>query len=464
MTNPAIREKTELLSAIRTIVGDRGLLIGEDAGARSCDPFRDVPPQGGAIVRPVDTQQLSDVLALCNSRLQKVVPQGGRTGLVGGAYVNTDEIAISLERMTRIEEIDPIGSVGVVQAGVTLEGFQNAVAEQGLFYPVDLGAKGSATIGGTIATNAGGNRVIRWGMTRQNVLGLEAVLADGTIVSSMNRMLKNNTGYDVKQVFIGSEGTCGIVTRAVLRLVKAPRSQFVAFASVPGYDALLALLGSARELAQLSAFEVMWQDFYGMAAETGPEFRPVEPDQPYYVLIEMMGYDENLDTEQFSAFLERAYRDGLVADAVTASSTKQINDLWRIREGAETLKRAMSPFVGFDVSLDIRRIEDFVERVRQALLDHYGFVKQATLGHLGDSNIHIAVHVGSETIAQEYAIERIVYGILKEYDGALTAEHGIGRMKKEFLPEHKTPGEMAVMKMVRRGLDPDGVLNQDLLF
>jgi FAD/FMN-containing dehydrogenase len=201
---------------LRGIVGDNGLLTPAEVATRSCDPFRHVAPQGSILVRPQSTLEVSQVLALCHSRGQQVVSHGGCTGVVGGAYSGRDEIVLSLERMRRIEEIDPVACTATVEAGVTLQALQDAATAQDLLYPIDLGSKGSATIGGTLATNAGGNRVVRWGMTRQNVLGIEAVLADGTVVSAMNRLVKNNTGYDLKQLFIGSEGTLGIVTRAVL--------------------------------------------------------------------------------------------------------------------------------------------------------------------------------------------------------------------------------------------------------
>jgi FAD/FMN-containing dehydrogenase len=458
------RAEAELLAGLRAIVGDRGLLTGEDVRSRSCDPFRNVPPLGPAIVRPASTGELAEVMRFCHARGQRVVTHGGRTSVAGGAYVGADEIAVSLERMTAIEEIDPVGQLAVVQAGMTLEGLQNAVAEQGLFYPVDLGAKGTATIGGTIATNAGGNRVLRWGMTRQNLLGLEAVLADGTVVSSMNRLVKNNTGYDLKHLFIGTEGTMGIVTRAVLRLVPVPVSQSVAFVSVPDYQAVLGLLARARRLATLSAFEVMWRDYYALVAESGTDRRPVAPDQPYYVLIEAMGYNEEIDTQLFNAFLEDAYEKGLIADAVTAASGKQIEDLWRVREGSEIIVREMSPFVSFDISVDVARAEAFVEKAREALDRRYSFVRSIAFGHLGDNNIHIGVHVGPETMAEEIEIERCVYDVVKDFGGALTAEHGIGRFKREFLPEHKTAGEMEAMRRMRAAFDPDGLLNRDLLF
>jgi FAD/FMN-containing dehydrogenase len=374
------------------------------------------------------------------------------------------DIVISLERMAQLEEIDPINQIAVVQAGMTLEGVHNAAAGHGLLYPVDLGAKGSATIGGTIATNAGGNRVIRWGMTRQNVLGLEAVLSDGTIVSAMNRLLKNNTGYDLKQVFIGSEGTLGIVTRAVLRLVPLPVTQFVAFLSVPSFDAVLALLGRARQMTTLSAFEVMWADYYVMMAQSQTNRGPVAPTEPYYVLVEAMGYNEELDTALFSAFLEAAYSDGLVTGAVSAHSQKQVTDLWHVREGSEVIVREMSPFLAFDVSVDMRQGETFVREVYAALGSRYPALRTTTLGHLGDNNLHLGVHIGPETLVEEAAIESIVYAIVRRHEGALTAEHGIGQFKRDYLSQHVSPGAMDMMRRLRTSLDHKHILNRDVMF
>jgi len=459
-----IETPSALLDEILDIVGPRGVLTGEDVRSRSCDPFRPVPPLGAMIVRPASTAELSAVMALCSMRGQRVVTHGGRTGVSGGAYTGADEIAISLERMNRIEEICTIGQLAVVEAGVTVEALQTAAAAQAMFYPIDLGAKGTATIGGTIATNAGGNRVLRWGMTRQSLLGIEAVLADGTIVSAMNRLIKNNMGYDLKHMLVGSEGTLGIVTRAVMRLVPAPSSQSVAFVSVPDHDRLLALLGRARRLPTLSAFEVMWPDYYDLISANGSEWRPVEPGQGAYVLIEAMGYHAELDQLVFDGFLSEAYDAGLLVDAVTAASNRQIADLWRVREGAEIIVRDMSPFVSFDVSVDIRHVETFVERARAELRAVYPILRTATFGHLGDNNIHIAVHVGADTLAEESNVERCVFRALREFDGAITAEHGIGQLKREFLPAHKQAGEMEMMRRVRAALDPDQLLNRDVLF
>lgn len=456
--------RISIVEDIRAITGDRGILTGEDVSRRSCDPFREIPALSPAIVRPASTTELSAVLALCNKRGQRVVTHGGRTGVSGGAYAGADEIIISLERMSRIEEICPVGQLAVVEAGVTVEALQDAAAQQGLFYPIDLNSKGTATIGGTISTNAGGNRVLRWGMTRQNLLGIEAVLADGTIVSAMNRLVKNNTGYDLKHFFVGAEGTLGIVTRAVVRLVPAPSSQAVAFVSVAGNDELLALLGRAHRLSTLSAFEVMWPDYYDLIAASGSERRPVEPGQGAYVLIETMGYSADLDQQIFEAFLGEAYEAGLIIDAVTAASNKQIADLWRVREGAEIIVREMSPFVSFDISVDVRQVDALVARAKAMLHESYAVVRTATFGHLGDNNIHIAVHVGPDTVAEENNVERCVFRALLEFGGAITAEHGIGQTKREFLPEHKHPGEMEMMRRVRAALDPYRLINRDVMF
>jgi FAD/FMN-containing dehydrogenase len=455
---------TSLETEFRAILGDSGVLTGDDVLARSCDPFREVPPGRALLLRPATTEALSRVMALCHSRGQRVVIHGGRTGVAGGAYSSADEIIVSLERMNRIEHICPETQLADVEAGVPVEALQTEAARHGLFYPVDLGSKGSATIGGTIATNAGGNRVLRWGMTRQNVLGLEAVLADGTVVSAMNHLVKNNTGYDLKHLLIGTEGTIGVVTRAVMRLVPAPTSHNTAFVAVSNHAQLLQLLTCARRLMTLSAFEVMWPDYYELVANSNTKRRPLEPGYAAYVLIEAMGYQPAIDQQLFDAFLQEAYAAGLIADAVVATSGQQNADLWRVREAAPVLVAALSPFVSFDISLDVREVEHFMAMARAALSRRYPVVATATFGHLGDNNIHIAAHVGPDTLAEEANVERIVFDELRAFGGAITAEHGIGQTKRAFLPDHRSKAEMAMMRDVRTALDPARLLNRDVLF
>lgn len=454
---------SDLVEHFRRELDSGSVLTGEDVSARSCDPFTHRPPESLALLRPRTTDELSSILSQCHLARQSVVIHGGCTGVAGGALASKEELVVSLERMNQIIDIDPITSTMTVEAGVPIEAVQMAAAEHGLLYPIDLGSKGTATVGGTIATNAGGNRVIRWGMTRQNVLGLEVVLTDGTVLNLLNRFLKNNTGYDLKQMFIGSEGTLGVVCKAVLRLVPKPITQNVALVSVENYGKVLELLGRARALQQLSAFEVMWQDYYAMVA-TDPARRVVDPAAAFYVLLETMGYDEAADEAAFSGLLERGFDDGLVADAVIASSGKQIEDIWRVREGSEILVQEMGPFVSFDISVDIQRADEFVRAVRAALGETFGAFKSVAFGHLGDSNIHIGVHVGPDTTTRTTEIETCVYGVLLRFGGALTAEHGIGTLKRSFLPQHISPAALATMQQVRHALDPERLLNRQVLF
>lgn len=453
----------DLVAQFASELGQGAVLTGDDVTVRSCDPFSHQPPASPAILRPRSTEEVSRILARCHAVRQPIALHGGRTGVAGGALASATELVVSLERMNRIIEIDPIGCTMTVEAGVPIETVQAEAAAQGLFYPIDLGSKGSATVGGTISTNAGGNRVIRWGMTRQNVLGLEVVLANGTVLDLQNRFLKNNTGYDLKQLFIGSEGTLGVVCTAILRLVSKPITQQVALVSLGSYADVLTLLGQARALPQLSAFEVMWQDYYAIVSGD-PARRIVDPGAPFYVLLEAMGYDEAVDEAAFAELLERAFGAGLLVDAVVANSGKQVDDIWRVREGSEILVRDMGPFLSFDISVDIRRADEFVDAVRAALQQAFGEFRSVAFGHLGDSNIHIGVHIGPGTLDQAHAIESCVYGVLKLFGGALTAEHGIGTAKRAFLAEHVTPAALATMCTLRQALDPERTINRHVLF
>jgi len=452
-----------LRSGLLEIVGKSGLLDPEDVAARSCDPFRHVAIQSPFVVRPGSTEEVSQVVKLAAGHGFGIVTHGGRTGVAGGAYTRPDTIVISLERMSRIEEVCELDQVAVVQAGVPVEALHQAAEARGLFYPVDLGAKGSATMGGTIATNAGGNHVIRWGMTRQNLLGVEAVLADGTIVSAMNRLIKNNMGYDLKQLFIGTEGTIGIVTRAVVKLVPLPTTQDVAFVGVEGMDKVLALLNLARGVPSLSAFEVMWRDYYELMAESDSGRRPIEPGHPYYVLIESMGRDPDADRAAFERLIDAAYAKGLIADGVLATSDRQKRELWRVREGSEIIVREFGTFVSFDISVELRSVERFVEEAYVALRQRFQNVRGTTFGHLGDNNIHLGITIGDETIARTMEIEEVVFDALQPYGGSITAEHGIGTVKSEFLRKYKSEGELGLMRRLRTALDPDRRLNPDVM-
>jgi FAD/FMN-containing dehydrogenase len=448
------------IQRLAEIVGADGLLTGDEVRARSVSWADHGPCQALAIVRPSSTEQVSRVLAACNAAGQPVVPMGGLTGLVRGCVAGPDEIGLSLERMHRIEAVDAVNRTITLEAGVPLQTVQQEAEKHGLLYPVDFGARGSAHIGGSVATNAGGNGVIRYGMTRESVLGLEAVLADGTVISSMNRMIKNNAAYDLKQLFIGTEGTLGIVTRLVLRLRELPRSTqtaLVACAQFTDVTRLLKQMDAALGGA-LTAFEVMWNEFYRLV--TSPPAKGVPPigqEYPYYVLLEATGGDEARDQAQFEAALGAAIEAGVVADAVIATSQGQRESLWALRDDVEQFFRLGMP-VTFDISLPVTEMEGYVTDVLARLEREWPAYRRFVFGHLGDGNLHVIV-AGPPSRDARRGIELCVYEPLGARGGSVSAEHGIGLDKQPWLPLSRSPVELELMRRLKRSLDPNGILN-----
>jgi FAD/FMN-containing dehydrogenase len=454
---------TDLIDALQGIVGERGLLTGDDVQARPNQSWGQGSCPALAVVRPASTDEVAAVLRLCNAQGRAVVPHGGLTGLVDGITCDAGDVAISLERMNAIEHIDADAGTMVVQAGAVLQTVQEAAEEAGWQFAVDFGARGSANIGGMVATNAGGNSVVRYGMTREQVLGLEAVLADGTVLSNMNEMIKNNTGYDLKHLFVGSEGTLGIVTRAVLRLRPRARSvqtALVALDSFADVAGLLRRLGVELE-GKLSAFEVMWRNFYHyMTVESGKHQPVIPADYPYYVLVESEGADAAREEEQFMAVLGALMEEGHVADAVICQSSQQAAQLWEMRDDVEALVTAVFPPAIFDISLPIREMEAYVAGLEGTLAEQYPGTRLVSFGHLGDGNIHL----GIGPVQDKHAIERLVYERLSEVKGSVSAEHGIGLEKREFLGNSRTAAELAVMRSIKAALDPHNTLNPGKIF
>jgi len=450
----------DLIRTLADIVGADNVLIGDDVRGRAVGWADKSPCQARAIVRPGDTAQVSRVLAACHATGQPVVPMGGLTGLVRGCVAGPHEIGLSLERMHRVESVDPVNRTMTVQAGAPLQVVQQQAAQHGLLYPVDFGARGSAHIGGSVATNAGGNGVIRYGMTRDAVLGLEAVLADGTVISSMNRMIKNNAAYDLKQLFIGSEGTLGIITRLVLRLREAPRSTQTAMVACERFSDVTALLKhmDASLGGALSAFEVMWNEFYRLV--TTPPSKgspPLGQDFPYYVLLEGQGGDAARDQARFEEALGEAIESGLVADAAIASSEAQRDALWGLRDDVEALFRLGMP-VTFDISLPVTEMEAYVADVLARLEREWPAYRRFVFGHLGDGNLHI-IAAGPPSQEARHGIERCVYEPLAARNGSVSAEHGIGLEKQPWLALSRSEDELALMRRVKDALDPKGILN-----
>ena len=463
-----------LLAALRESVGPAHVLVDDDVRARATHFWNPAPLAAGAIVRPASTAETSAVLARCHAAGQHVVTHGGLTGLVGGDRAGSGDVVLSLERMRDIEDVDGVGRTITVGAGCVLERVQEAAREAGLQFGLDLGARGSCTVGGNISTNAGGLSVLRHGMMREQVLGLEAVLADGTVLSSMNRMLKNNAGYDLKQLFIGSEGTLGVVTRAVLRLRAATSSvqtALVAFERFGDVTTLLARLDGALN-GTLNAYEVLWNRFYRLntdPAHEGAVTAPLEREHPIYAIVESRGTDADRDGALFEEVLAAALESGLVVDAVLPRSERERADIWHIREHIDIVLRHEPTFV-YDVSLPIVAMEGYVAGVERAARSHWPEARLFAYGHLADGNLHLILAprplatatdaLDRETRdAWQAASDEIVYAPLEPLGGSVSAEHGIGLAKKAHLARSRTPEEIALMSALKGLLDPRGILN-----
>lgn len=445
------------LDALLDACGD-SVLLGEAipeschsdwTGHGACRPL--------ALVRPASTAEIARLLRLCNEHRRPVVPQGGMTGLAGAAVPGADSVALSLAQFTGVEAVDRAAATLTVRAGTALQAVQDAAEEAGFRYPVDFGARGTCQIGGTIATNAGGHAVIRHGMTRDRVLGLEVVLADGRVLEMMNGMIKNNTGYDLKQCFIGSEGTLGVITRAVLRLAPPQGETHTLLGALRDYPAAVSLLHRLRGAGlALEAFEVMWQDFYAMSCDWRGGRPPLSASHPLYVLCEAVGDANRLETA-----LEAALEAGEVEDAVLASGTAQARELWAIRETTAEFPVKLAP-INFDISLPIADIGAFVEAADVALRQRWPGVRVVNFGHIGDSNLHLTVDgrsLAEDTPATRHAIEATLYRLVGERNGSISAEHGIGLLKRDFLHHSVAPDVLDAMRLLKRAFDPRGILN-----
>ena len=463
-TATPVGQSVSLLAALRDKLGAAAVLTGGDVPARNCNDWSASLPQTPlAVIRPIDAQGVADAILTCRQARLPFVPQGGLTGLCRGAAPEAGWIAISLERMTGIEEIDRASMTMTVKAGTPLETIQKAADEAGLFFPLDLGSRGSCAIGGNLSTNAGGNRVIRYGMTRELVLGLEVVLPDGTIITSLNKLMKNNAGYDLKHLFIGSEGTLGIITRVVLRLFPKPRTSMVALCALADYAAVLELLKAARSGLGplLSAFEVMWPDYWDVITTRAGVRSPVGTGHGLYVLVEAQGTDERIDASRFQGWLEEQMERGLLADAALAQSVAQAQAFWAVRDICSEFGQVLGPHISYDIGLAVGRIDDFVRRCKAALAAGIPGCDSVYYGHIGDGNLHLVSWVPGLAVERQpkEAMDAIIYGLVRDMGGSISAEHGIGTLKKKWLGHARSEAEIALMRTLKTALDPDHLLN-----
>lgn len=416
------------------------------------------PAMPAVVLRPHTTEELVACIKACAEHQKNYTVQGGLTGLAGGACPDEGDVVISLERMNQIEEIDTVGGTAIVQAGVVLEQLQQAVLEQGWYFPLDLGARGSCQIGGNIATNAGGNKVFRYGTTRELVLGLEVVLPDGTVLNMLNRVIKNNTGLDLKHLFIGTEGRYGVITRACVRLFPKPEAVYSALTALNSFDDVTKLLKEARaSLAELSSFEVMWDNYLKAAAQVINKAVPFDGQYPIYVLLEAEGAREGLE-EKLTAFLEKQLESGLLQDVIIPQNEEQAKSLWHIRDASGETLRVMKHFVAFDIGIPLKSMQAFIEETEQALNQQYPHALNLFFGHLGDGNLHLLT--GKLQEEELLAVEELVYQLTSNYGGSITAEHGIGRIKKPFLHYSRSLEQIKLMQEIRQLINPENLLNK----
>lgn len=446
---------------VAAIVGDRNILTSAEAAQRSVRWGFDEPCECGMLVMPADTAQVAAVVRLCAAAGQTIVPHGGRTGLAGGAVSTKDDLVLSLEKLNRIQACDHRSRTMLVEAGVTIQQIQQAAREQGCLFALDFGARGSATLGGAIATNAGGHRVFRYGMMREQILGLEVVLADGTVVDGLKGIIKDNAGYDLKHLFIGSEGTLGIVTRAVLRLRPATVSQSTALVAFGAFDQAIAFLRwmETRMGGKLSAFELLWQSFYDAATRHRGAVPGLTKDAPFYALIEAEGADMDSDEAAFLSAMEDALEGGMVEDAVLAKSGSERDALWNIREDVDVLMR-MGDRVDFDVSLPIEGMMPYLDQAQGTIVEEIGKCAMIVFGHIADNNIHaMALRARPFTDDERRRIKEAMYLPLGPARGSISAEHGVGLDKKAALSCTRTVAELALMQRIKVCLDPQELLN-----
>ena len=466
--HPAAAPSPELLARFAAIVGKKYAVTDPAAQAPYLVEMRGLyHGRTSLVLRPGTTAEVAAIVRLANETKTPVVPQGGNTGLVGGQIPLAGEIVLSLTRLDRVREVDPISNTMTCEAGVVLANAQAAAAAAERLFPLSLAAEGSCTIGGNLATNAGGTAVIAYGNARELVLGLEVVLADGRIWNGLSKLKKDNTGYDLKQLFVGAEGTLGVITAAVLKLFPRPHAVETAFAGVASPRAALALLNLTEERAggAVTSFELIPRIAVEFALRHGAGTRdPLGAPHPWYVLVELSSAAREGLRASLEELLASAAERGLLADAAIATSIEQAQSFWHLRNLISETQRPEGGSIKHDVSVPVAAVPEFIEAASAAVETLIPGCRPVPFGHLGDGNVHFNVSqpVGgdkAEFLAQWGAVNARVHDIVGRFHGSISAEHGIGRLKRDLLPHVKDPVTLELMRALKHTLDPNGILN-----
>src|SRR5271169_4007164 len=459
-----------LLATLRAIVGEANVLTSDADVAPYVTDWRDrYHGRARAVVRPSSTSEVAAVVRCCAEHGVPLVPQGGNTGLCGGATPHEagGEVVVSLSRLNRLRAVDADNATLTVEAGMPLAAVQQAAAAAGLLFPLSLAAEGSCTIGGNLSTNAGGTAVLRYGNARELVLGLEVVLADGRVWDGLRGLRKDNSGYDIKQIFLGSEGTLGIITAAVLKLFPKPRTAATAWIAVASVDAAIVLLSRLRGALgdRLTGFELVARACVDLTRSRFPALPDPLPDHPWYVLVQ--ADDPAIDSPlaaQLEAALAAAVEEEIARDVAIAQSVQQAEALWALREHITEAQRLEGPNIKHDISLPVSKIPEFLSLAQVELDAALRSLRYIVFGHLGDGNLHynLSAPAGADVrsfLAQAESANRIVYDLVARLGGSFSAEHGVGRLKRDELERYKSAVEIELMRRIKDALDPEDLLN-----
>ena len=457
----------DFFAELRKVVGAARVLTSAADVAPYCTDWRGrYTGQASCVVLPGTTEEVSAVVRICAGVGTAIVPQGGNTGLCGGATPTGGEVLIVLTRLNRVRAVDADNNSITVEAGCTLHAVQQAAQEIDRLFPLSLAAEGSATIGGNLATNAGGVQVLRYGNARELTLGLEVVLADGRIWNGLRALRKDNTGYDLKHLFIGAEGTLGLITATTLKLFPRPRTHAVAWVAVPDPGAAVRLLGRLRDAAgdNVTAFEIVGRPALELVLRHIPDARdPLAGKPAWQVLIELSAVRDDL-AATLEMTLQNAAQDGVIGDAVLAASEAQTVALWALRENVSEAQKIEGVSIKHDIAVPVSRIAEFIARADAALLAGFPQVRIVCFGHIGDGNLHYNLsrpdaQSNAGFIAQTESVNRIVHDLVNELGGSISAEHGLGQLKREEVLRYKSGTEMDMMRAVKAALDPRGLMN-----